>query len=64
LFLRYFFTFPDQLKYSRFFLVCNIDTLDQEFIGWSDPFEFNDFWVSTFGKLTGHSSAHQSNSHL
>jgi hypothetical protein len=59
------FLYVPQIKLKAFpfpFLACNIDTLDQEFIGWSDPSNSYDFWVSSFEqKLTVSLCAHQSN---
>jgi hypothetical protein len=58
------FLYVPQIKLKAFpfpFLACNIDTLDQEFIGWSDPSNSYDFWVSSFEQKLTVSSAYQSN---
>jgi hypothetical protein len=58
------FLYVPQIKLKAFpfpFLACNIDTLDQEFIGWSDPSNSYDFWVSSFEQKLTVLSAHLSN---
>jgi hypothetical protein len=58
------FLYVPQIKLKAFpfpFLACNIDTLDQEFIGWSDPSNSYDFWVSSFEQKLTVLSAHPSN---
>jgi hypothetical protein len=45
------FCYIPQIKLKSFpfpFLACNIDDMDQDLIGWSDPANSYDFWVSTF----------------
>jgi hypothetical protein len=58
------FLYVPQIKLKAFpfpFLACNIDTLDQGYIGWSDPSNSYDFWVSCFEQKMTVSSAYQSN---
>jgi hypothetical protein len=58
------FLYVPQIKLKAFpfpFLACSIDTLDQEFIGWSDPANSYDFWVSSFEQKSTVFPAHQSN---
>jgi hypothetical protein len=58
------FLYVPQIKLKAFpfpFLACNIDTLDQEFLGWSDPSNSYDFWVSSFEQKLTVFPAHLSN---